>query len=293
MVSERLKPPVTIDSRVIQSDAAGYVLGPLPQSVGVADAGGESIADTHEQTGSHTISPGPGRLTIETLPPNVAVSQEQADPASTPSIFVVGGPLPPILARAEQSISLGGTANPTLIDKDVFYSPTITQTEAADTAQFEGRVTPPDRIVIIRTVQANQAVVQLTALSLLSALELKIETLRATGSNSEIVEFDDLKRRVEEFLAANAKCDETPIADTTLSIADGLRRFWTEKHVSICEKTLDMTLFGAGLAFCGAAGVLAVPTAVTVGALVGRKDVVEALKAAAKIFGGDGTGTRQ
>lgn len=293
MASERLKPPVTIDSRVIQSDAAGYILGPLPQSVGVAEAAaeGESIVDTHEQTGSHTISPGPGRLTIAAFPPNVAVSQEQADPTSTPSIFVVGGPLPPIpiLARAEQSISLEETANPTLIDKDVFYSPTITQTEAADTAQFEGRVTPPSRIVIIRTVQANQAVVQLTALSLLSALELKIETLRAAGSNSEIAEFDDLKRRVEEFLAANAKRDEAPIADTTLSIADGLRRFWTEKHVSICEKTLDMTLFGVGLAFCGAAGILAVPTAVTVGALVGRKDVVEALKATAKIFGGDKT----
>ena len=86
------------------------------------------------------------------------------------------------------------------------------------------------------------------------ALDLKIEALRAEGSNSTIAEFDDLKRRVEEFLTANERRQEASIADNALSIADGFRRFWTEKHVSICEKTLDMTLFSAGLAFCGAVG---------------------------------------
>ncbi|WP_139372801.1 hypothetical protein [Nitrobacter vulgaris] len=89
--------------------------------------------------------------------------------------------------------------------------------------------------------------------------------LRESGSNSEIDEFSNLKHRVEEFLAANAKRDGEPIAKA-LSIADGLRHFWEEKHVSICEKTLDMTLWGAGLAFCSAAGVLTVPTAIAVAA---------------------------
>jgi hypothetical protein len=142
--------------------------------------------------------------------------------------------------------------------------------------------------MIIRTVLSNQIVVQFTALSFLASLELKIETLRAEGgSNSEIPEFDDLKRRVEEFLAANAKQEETPIADSMLSIADGLRRYWTEKHVSICDKTLNIALFGAGLSFCAAAGVLAVSTALTVGALLGGKDVVETLKAGAKLLPSD------
>lgn len=155
--------------------------------------------------------------------------------------------------------------------------------EETDTARFDGH-TGLQRTVIIRTVLSNQIQVQLAAVSLLSAIELKIELLRESGSNSEVDEFYGLKRRVEEFLAANAKRDEAPIAEATLSVADGLRRFWTEKHVSICEKTLDMTLFGAGLAFCGVAGVLTVPTALTVGALVGGKHVVEVLKAGAKLL---------
>jgi Hypothetical protein (DUF2513) len=142
----------------------------------------------------------------------------------------------------------------------------------------------PQRTVIIRKVLSNQVEAQLTALSLLSAIELKIEVLRESGSNSEVDEFHDLKHRVEEFLAANAKRDEAPIAEATLSIAAGLRRFWSEKHISICEKALDMTLFGAGLAFCGVAGVLAVPTALTVGVLVGGKTVVEGLKAGAQLL---------
>jgi hypothetical protein len=104
--------------------------------------------------------------------------------------------------------------------------------------------------------------VQCAARSFVAMLELKIESLRAEGSNSEITEFADLKHRVGEFLGANEKGAETPIVNTTLSIADGLRRFWTEKHVSICEKTLNVALFGAGLSFCAAAGVLAIPTAV-------------------------------
>lgn len=160
--------------------------------------------------------------------------------------------------------------------------------EEPDTARIDGH-TPHQRTIIVRAVLSNQVHVQIAAAALLSAIELKIEVLRTSGSNSEIDEFDDLKRRVEEFLAANSKRDEAPIADATLSIADGLRRFWTEKHVSICEKTLDMTLFGAGLAFCGIAGVLAVPTALTVGAIVGGKNVVEAIKAGAKLLPERGT----
>lgn len=165
---------------------------------------------------------------------------------------------------------------------------TLLLREEADLARIEGH-TSPQRTIIIRTVLSNQVHVQLAATALLSAIELKIEVLRATGSNSEIDEFHDLKRRVEEFLAANSKRQEAPIADATLSIADGLRCFWTEKHLSICEKTLDMTLFGAGLAFCGIAGVLAVPTALTVGAIVGGKNVVEAIKAGAKLLPQKGT----
>jgi hypothetical protein len=156
--------------------------------------------------------------------------------------------------------------------------------EAPDIAQFVGHVT--FRTVIIRTVLNNRVAVQLTALSLLAALDLKIETLRASGSNSEITAFDDLKRRVEEFLAANEKGEETAIADTTLSIADGLRRYWTEAYDKVC----DTGLLGVGLSFCAVAGAFGVgeTTILTVTALAGGQRVVDVVKAAADLVWGKG-----
>ena len=127
---------------------------------------------------------------------------------------------------------------------------------------------------------------ELTALSLLNALELKIEILRAEGSNSEIAEFHDLKRRVEEFLAANAKRDEAPIADTTLSIADGLRRLLMHENVR------DIGLLGVGLSFCAAAGALHVSDGVMLAAtaIAGGNKVADVLNAAASLVWGKGKG---
>jgi hypothetical protein len=157
--------------------------------------------------------------------------------------------------------------------------------EAPDIAQFVGHVTT-GRTLIIRTVLNNRVAVQLSALSLLAALDLKIDTLRAGGSNSEITAFDDLKHRVEEFLAANEKAEETAIADTTLSIADGLRRYRTEKYENIC----DVGLLGIGLSFCAAAGALGVSDTniLAVTALAGGDRVVGVVKAAADLVWGKG-----
>jgi hypothetical protein len=157
--------------------------------------------------------------------------------------------------------------------------------EAPDIAHFVGHVTSR-RTVIIRTVLNNRATAQLTALSLLDALDLKIETLRAGGSNSEITAFDDLKRRVEEFLAANEKTEETAIADATLSIADGLRRYWTESYGKVC----DTGLLGIGLSFCAAAGALGVSdtTILAVTAIAGGNRVVDVVKAAGDLVWGKG-----
>jgi hypothetical protein len=155
--------------------------------------------------------------------------------------------------------------------------------ETPDIAHFVGHVTSR-RTVIVRTVLNNQVAVQVTALSLLAALDLKIEALRAGGSNSEITEFDDLKRRVEEFLAANKTREEARIADSTLSIADGLRRYWTEKYENIC----DIGLLGVGLSFCATAGALGVSDTniLTVTALAGGTRVVDVVKAAADLVWG-------
>jgi hypothetical protein len=105
----------------------------------------------------------------------------------------------------------------------------------------------PSTTVIVMAVRTNQAALQLAALSLLASLDAKLEQLRAERSNSEDpAQYDDLKRRVEEFLAASSSDNDAPIVATTLSLADGLRSWWTKDHSSICNKALNISLFAGG-----------------------------------------------
>ncbi|MBR0797635.1 hypothetical protein JQ615_19810 [Bradyrhizobium jicamae] len=250
MARANLRPPPNLSDEPYQAEAVEFA------------SGSETHRGRAQGVGAKGMAAGEGSATAEPFGPTRYGEQPP---------MAAGGPN----GTTGPSAILHQNGSPLLTEHG---SPLLYET--ADTV----RVNP--RAVIVRAVLDNQIQAHITAVSLLSAIELKIEALRVNGSNSEIDNFYDLKRQVEEFLAANARRDETPIANATLSIADGLRRFWTEKHVSICDRTLDMTLFGAGLAFCGVAGVLVVPTALTVGAIVGGKNVVETLKAAANLLPG-------
>jgi hypothetical protein len=126
---------------------------------------------------------------------------------------------------------------------------------------------------------------QLAALSLLASLDAKLEQMRSERSNSEDpAQYEDLKRRVEEFLAASSSNDDVPIVETSFSLADGLRDWWNKDHVNICKKALNMGLFAGGLSICAAAGVLGPLSVVTVGTLIAGKNFSGALDACAKLL---------
>jgi hypothetical protein len=109
--------------------------------------------------------------------------------------------------------------------------------------------------LIVTAVRTNQLALQLAATSLIALLDARLEELRDERSNSEDpAQYEDLKRRVESFLAVSTLADEAPVVATTLSLADGLRNWWTNDHLSICNKTLNVGLFAAGLGICGLAG---------------------------------------
>jgi hypothetical protein len=140
-------------------------------------------------------------------------------------------------------------------------------------------------IIIGRAV--NQVAIRLAAVCLLNALDAKLEALREARSNSEdAAVYENLKRLVEAFLAAQEKTDEKPVVESTLSLAAGFRNWWFKDHESICKKTMNIGLFTGGLTVCALAGVLSDASVVTVGALVGGRDVVGALTALAKMLPG-------
>jgi hypothetical protein len=139
--------------------------------------------------------------------------------------------------------------------------------------------------VIVMAVRTNQLALQLAAFSLIELLDAKLEQLRDERSNSEDpARYEELKRRVESFLAASSLTNELSVVATTLSLADGLRNWWTKDHVSICNKTLNIGLFAAGLGICSLAGALGTASVVTVGTLVGGKDIPSALEACVKLL---------
>jgi hypothetical protein len=135
------------------------------------------------------------------------------------------------------------------------------------------------KLTIARTVLANRSAIEISAFSLLAGLDARIEQIKEQRLNSEpLGELEDLRALVLQFLnALSAKSDE-PIADATISIKDGLKRWWTKDHDSICGKTLNMALFAGGLSICALGGVLVPATALTVGVLIGGSTVVSAIK---------------
>lgn len=142
--------------------------------------------------------------------------------------------------------------------------------------------------MILSAVRTNQTALRLSAISLLALLDAKIEQLREARSNSEdAAQYEDLKRRVEEFLAASASAADEPIVSTTLSIADGLRAWWTKDHAGICNKAFNIGLFAGGLSLCAAAGALGPASIITVGTLIAGKDIPAALEACVKLLKGD------
>jgi hypothetical protein len=137
-----------------------------------------------------------------------------------------------------------------------------------------------------KAVLSNKVALQLAALSLRASLDAKLDQMRADRSNSEDpAQYEDLRRRVDEFLIASTSNNEAPVVATTLSLADGLRNWWTLDHSRICNRVLDMGLFAGGLAICGMAGALGPISIPIVATLIRGKDVASSLESCVKLLG--------
>jgi hypothetical protein len=179
-------------------------------------------------------------------------------PPRTPTFVINGGPASPPFPPGEYTI----------------------QGNDVDLIVTRARMT-----AIGHAVATNHVAIQLAAVSLLNALNAKLAALHDERSNSEDAgPYQDLKRLIEAFLAAQTENDEKPIVESTISFAEGLSRWWTEDHLSICNKAINMGLFTGGMTIRYLAGALGPISVATIGALVGGKDVVSALESCVKIL---------
>jgi hypothetical protein len=172
--------------------------------------------------------------------------------------------------RVEDHVALG--TQPIAVGEVEIGQPTLT-------------VNPNPITTIGKAVLGNKAALQLAAFSLRASLDARLEQIRVDRLNSEDpTQYEDLRRRVDEFLVASISGAEAPIVATTLSLADGLRNWWNEDHSSICNKLLNIGLFAGGLTICGLAGALGPVSVPIVATLIGGKDVASALESCVKLL---------
>jgi hypothetical protein len=105
------------------------------------------------------------------------------------------------------------------------------------------------------------------------------------------LDWSDLKRKVEAFLEsvsqfAAKQTGESAVTEKTYSLVDGVRDWWSRRHVQICDKLFDkalqasdVALFGTVLGLCGLAGVEPNLTVAISGTWFGGKGVADVIKA--------------
>jgi hypothetical protein len=121
-------------------------------------------------------------------------------------------------------------------------------TPAPATAQFDIARYAPDvevraQSTVGRAVLQRIGDIEWIGWSFVALLEGRIAVLKEQRLNSDeatkdIEDLEDLKRRVEEFLAAASqfarnKAPEQPVEKTHVSLADGLKNVWDQRHLAI------------------------------------------------------------
>lgn len=142
------------------------------------------------------------------------------------------------------------------------------------------------------TVRTNRPSLEMAGLALIASIDAQLQQIQESGSNSGAFEERDdlqnLKDQILQFLKAlSENANDKPLEEATLSIKDGLKRWWTKNYEPILDdayglaiRTGKVALFASGLAMLSLGGVLTVPTALMVGAVIEGKTVVDTLKAA-------------
>jgi len=159
-----------------------------------------------------------------------------------------------------------------------------------DDAGAELESAPTPRTKVGKAVLENRVHIVLNLEALLLLIDDKLAALRAQRPNSDeanhqIEHYENLKRSVETFhttsldFSAGRTGEDTVVASTT-SFADGLKTWWTERHVEICDRAFDLALFTLGVGVCCMAGAGGVVAAAVSGAVVKGQPVVDAIKAA-------------
>jgi hypothetical protein len=125
--------------------------------------------------------------------------------------------------------------------------------------------------------------------ALLLFLDDKIGTLDRANSDEargELEQYQHVKRELEKLREATVglavgEVSEDAAVEASNSFVQGIRNWWDERHIDICDKAFNTAIFLSCVSICqlcGAAGDLSV---IVSGVITGGKTVSDALRAAA------------
>jgi hypothetical protein len=155
------------------------------------------------------------------------------------------------------------------------------------------------RTKVGRAVLKNAGEIKLIGTCLIGLIDDRLESLQ-TPQNSDqaraaveaaIADYEDLRARVEAFLGVASqfiakKAGEEAITEKTYSLVEGLRNWWSKRHLEICEKVFsralgvaDVALFGVVLHMCSQAGADPNLSVGIPGAWFGGEAVADVIKA--------------
>ncbi|MBB5053064.1 hypothetical protein HNQ36_003055 [Afipia massiliensis] len=155
------------------------------------------------------------------------------------------------------------------------------------------RPTTPVARQIVAAIRSNSVTIKVTSGSFIAMLDEKISILSRQIPNSEpakenwdreVQSYRDMKDATQSLVTAidlllMDAAKESPAVNAALSVAGGLRSWWTKSHSEICERGFDSGLFALGVMLCHFAGAGGEVAAVISATVVKGAPVVDALKA--------------
>ena len=167
----------------------------------------------------------------------------------------------------------------------------------ASTLQPDGNLTADAEVLTAErrtrgaALTANRQVIVISAAALLVLVDEKIQTLDRANSDearTELELFRGIKRELDNIRIATAELpvngSEDAAVEASTSFLHKIRDWWNKRHIEICSKTFDASIFLSCVGVLHLTGANPTLGAVLAGVLAKESMVTDALKAAAKLI---------
>jgi hypothetical protein len=201
------------------------------------------------------------------------------------------GPNPAILSTLDSVVPpLPPTPESVEIERDGVRAEARIEADGGLTATAEVRRANGARIRASLIANSDAIVINVeAALLLIDERIASLDRRNSAEARDELEQYQNLRQALGKFRdTAHAfllhEISEADAVEESLSFVQGIRAWWHQRHVAICDSAFNSALFLSLLGICKICGAEGEASTIVAGALVGGKTVADALGAAAKLI---------